>query len=165
MQIGGEAEVLCYFMPLDNGTDLLKQPAAQYGDLSVSLQSQKFLFVYTPGGCLMQLNDVVCKFVQRGLPAAALAITLLLTACDRPPGKAPPQMGPAAVSVVTVQTGKVVLTTKLPGRTTACRIAEIRPQVSGLILERLFEEETDVKARNFCRPFLTGTTKCTSIPA
>jgi membrane fusion protein (multidrug efflux system) len=51
-----------------------------------------------------------------------------------------------AVSVVTVQTEKVMLSTKLPGRTAAFRIAEIRPQVSGLILERLFEEGTDVKA-------------------
>jgi len=94
----------------------------------------------------MQCNEVVCKFIQRDLLATALAITLLLAACDRPPRQGPPQMGPPAVSVVTVQTGKVMLTTELPGRTAAYRIAEIRPQVSGLILERLFEEGSDVKA-------------------
>jgi membrane fusion protein (multidrug efflux system) len=55
-------------------------------------------------------------------------------------------MGPPAVSVVTVQTEEVRLTTKLPGRTAAFRVAEIRPQVSGLILERLFKEGSDVKA-------------------
>jgi membrane fusion protein (multidrug efflux system) len=50
------------------------------------------------------------------------------------------------VSTVTVQTEKIMLTTELPGRTSAYRIAEIRPQVSGLILKRLFTEGSDVKA-------------------
>ncbi len=54
--------------------------------------------------------------------------------------------GPSQVSVVTVETQKVTLTTELPGRTSPFRIAEIRPQVSGLILKRLFEEGSDVKA-------------------
>jgi membrane fusion protein (multidrug efflux system) len=40
---------------------------------------------------------------------------------------------------------KVVLTTELPGRTSAYRIAEIRPQVSGLIQKRVFTEGSDVK--------------------
>jgi len=45
-----------------------------------------------------------------------------------------------------MQPQKVVLTTELPGRTAAFRIAEIRPQVSGLIQKRLFTEGSDVKA-------------------
>ncbi len=116
----------------------------------------------------MQWDKVVCKFFPMGLFVPALAITLLLSGCEQPPGQpqpgiiqkvlslfrdggppshqGPPQMGPPAVSVVTVQTEKVMLSTKLPGRTAAFRIAEIRPQVSGLILERLFEEGADVKA-------------------
>jgi len=40
----------------------------------------------------------------------------------------------------------LVLTTELPGRTTACRIAEIRPQVNGIVQKRLFEEGSDVRA-------------------
>jgi membrane fusion protein (multidrug efflux system) len=47
---------------------------------------------------------------------------------------------------VTVQTQQVVLTTELPGRTSAYRIAEIRPQVNGLIQKRLFTEGSDVQA-------------------
>jgi membrane fusion protein (multidrug efflux system) len=39
-----------------------------------------------------------------------------------------------------------MLTTELPGRTSAYRIAEIRPQVNGLILERRFTEGAEVKA-------------------
>jgi len=50
------------------------------------------------------------------------------------------------VSTVTVQTQKIMLTTELPGRTSAYRIAEIRPQVSGLIRKRLFTEGSDVYA-------------------
>ncbi|MFP6544904.1 efflux transporter periplasmic adaptor subunit, partial [Pseudomonas aeruginosa] len=38
------------------------------------------------------------------------------------------------------------LNTELPGRTNAFRIAEVRPQVNGIILKRLFKEGSDVKA-------------------
>jgi membrane fusion protein (multidrug efflux system) len=47
---------------------------------------------------------------------------------------------------VTVQPERVVLTTDLPGRTSAYFVAEIRPQVSGIIQKRLFDEGSDVKA-------------------
>jgi membrane fusion protein (multidrug efflux system) len=50
------------------------------------------------------------------------------------------------VATVTVQTQRIVLTSELPGRTSPYRVAEIRPQVSGIIQKRLFEEGTDVKA-------------------
>lgn len=62
-----------------------------------------------------------------------------------PAGAGMPQ-GPPSVSVVTVETRALVLTTELPGRTSPFRIAEIRPQVSGLIQKRLFEEGADVRA-------------------
>jgi membrane fusion protein (multidrug efflux system) len=50
------------------------------------------------------------------------------------------------VVVVTVKPQSVLLTNELPGRTTAHRTAEIRPQVNGLIKKRLFTEGADVKA-------------------
>lgn len=49
------------------------------------------------------------------------------------------------VEVVVLHTQPVSLTTELPGRTTAFRVAEVRPQVSGVILKRLFTEGDDVK--------------------
>lgn len=55
------------------------------------------------------------------------------------------QMGTPEVSTVTVATEPVELVTELPGRVSAFRIAEVRPQVSGLILKRLFVEGSDVK--------------------
>jgi len=98
----------------------------------------------------MQQDGIACKFITRSVIMAAMAGVLLLAGCDllpqKPQQQGPPPMGPPAVSVVTVQTKEVSLTTKLPGRTAAFRIAEIRPQVSGLILERLFKEGSDVKA-------------------
>ena len=49
------------------------------------------------------------------------------------------------VAVMTVEPQQIVLTTELPGRTATYRIAEIRPQVNGLIQKRLFEEGAYVK--------------------
>jgi len=50
------------------------------------------------------------------------------------------------VKVITLQNQSVSLTTELPGRTVAYRVAEIRPQVSGVIQKRMFVEGSDVKA-------------------
>jgi membrane fusion protein, multidrug efflux system len=59
--------------------------------------------------------------------------------------QAPPPAGPVEVAVVTVQSEKVVLKTELPGRINAYLVAEIRPQVNGLLQKRLFEEGSYVK--------------------
>ncbi len=81
----------------------------------------------------------------RSLPILPLlAVAALTVACGKPQAR-PPQ-GPAEVGVVTVSPEKVVLTTELPGRTSPYLVAEVRPQVNGLIRERAFEEGTDVKA-------------------
>ena len=50
------------------------------------------------------------------------------------------------VGIVTIATQRVILTKELPGRTSAYLVAEVRPQVSGIIQKRLFEEGSDVKA-------------------
>jgi membrane fusion protein (multidrug efflux system) len=65
--------------------------------------------------------------------------------CERRPQSPPPSPVPE-VTVVTVQTQQITLTTELPGRTSPYRIAEIRPQVNGLIQKRLFTEGSDVQA-------------------
>jgi membrane fusion protein (multidrug efflux system) len=57
------------------------------------------------------------------------------------------QVAPAPeVAVVTMQETNVRLSTELPGRTAVYQMAEIRPQVGGIILKRAFEEGTEVKS-------------------
>jgi len=63
--------------------------------------------------------------------------------CSRTQGPPPPP--PPEVATVTITQQQVVLKTELPGRTSPFLIAEIRPQVNGLILRRLFTEGADVK--------------------
>lgn len=79
-------------------------------------------------------------------PVCAIVVltATLAIGCGRT--KAIPPPDPVEVGVVTVRPEPVVLTTELPGRTAAFLIAEVRPQVSGLLQERLFEEGSDVKA-------------------
>jgi membrane fusion protein (multidrug efflux system) len=79
--------------------------------------------------------------------AGFIAVVFILTGCGKPPGAGgPPPMGTPEVAVVTVQPEKATLTTELPGRTSAYLVAEVRPQVSGIIEKRLFTEGSDVKA-------------------
>jgi membrane fusion protein (multidrug efflux system) len=68
-----------------------------------------------------------------------------LTACGR---GAPAASGPAAVEVgvVTLVPRSAGIVDELPGRTVAFRVAEVRPQVSGIVQKRLFEEGGEVKA-------------------
>ena len=75
--------------------------------------------------------------------AIALA-TLSLTGCQE--ASAPPPAQAPKVGVVTLQPQPFTLTTELPGRTSAYRIAEVRPQVNGIIQKRLFTEGSEVKA-------------------
>lgn len=73
-----------------------------------------------------------------------LILALWLSGCS-PSTSAPPPPVPE-VSTVSVRTERVVLTTELPGRTSAYAMAEIRPQVGGIIQKRLFEEGAEIKA-------------------
>lgn len=77
---------------------------------------------------------------------AALAAACLLTACGKPPGGAPPAAGTPVVGVLTVQPQRVALSTELPGRTVPFLIADVRPQVNGIVKTRNFREGSDVKA-------------------
>ncbi len=57
---------------------------------------------------------------------------------------APPAAGPVAVEVIEVTAGDALIQREIPGRTSPFKVAEIRPQVTGIITERLFEEGTEV---------------------
>lgn len=82
----------------------------------------------------------------RRLPLSGFIVcAALLTGCD---GQENPQQHAQApqVSVHIVKSAPLAVTTELPGRTDAYRVAEVRPQVSGIILHRNFTEGSDVKA-------------------
>jgi membrane fusion protein (multidrug efflux system) len=81
------------------------------------------------------------------LPVTGLLLgTMLVAGCNRKPAGGPPPQGAPEVGVISVATQPVTLTMELPGRTAPHLIAEVRPQVGGIIRERLFTEGSDVKA-------------------
>ena len=79
-----------------------------------------------------------------------LAGTLLLAGCGsgqdgkRAGGRGGPQ-GPATVGFVVVQQGSAPLQQELPGRVAAFQVSDVRPQVSGVILKRMFQEGSIVR--------------------
>lgn len=76
-----------------------------------------------------------------------LLIGLMMTACGNQAAKsAPPQGAPPEVGIVVVQPERVAVTSELAGRTSPYLIAEVRPQVGGIIQKRLFTEGADIKA-------------------
>ncbi|GKW14439.1 multidrug resistance protein MexA [Pectobacterium carotovorum subsp. carotovorum] len=77
-------------------------------------------------------------------PLLAILTVVTLASCDRPP--APPQSSVPEVGIVTLATTNVPLTSELPGRTASYRVAEVRPQVGGILQKRLFEEGSLVQA-------------------
>jgi len=83
-------------------------------------------------------------FFRLSTPAVLVA-ALALSACGRSEAP-PPQMAPAEVTVVTMKQEKVSLTRELPGRTNAYLLSEVRPQVTGIVKQRLFTEGAQVKA-------------------
>lgn len=88
------------------------------------------------------INQMRIKIGMAIVPLAVLA----MIGCQKTKKEARPPAPTPQVSVVTIQPQPIMLTTELPGRTSAYRVAEIRPQVNGLIQKRLFTEGADVKA-------------------
>ncbi len=87
---------------------------------------------------------------HRAAPAAtwaglATVAMFALGACSKPQ-PAPIAQGPVEVVVQTIHPSKVQVSAELAGRTTAYAIAEIRPQVGGILLKRTFEEGSEVRA-------------------
>lgn len=76
------------------------------------------------------------------LLAALFAATLFLAGCDEAP---PQQQALTTVTYMEVKARPVTLTSELSGRTSAFMISDVRPQVSGIIQQRLFVEGSDVK--------------------
>lgn len=90
----------------------------------------------------MKINygqSVICALV-------AITVLIALNGCGKSQPGSGPQGGTPEVAIVTVQTERASIVTELPGRVSPYLIAEVRPQVSGIIQKRLFVEGADVKA-------------------
>jgi membrane fusion protein (multidrug efflux system) len=88
----------------------------------------------------VQINGRVKGIATIGV----LVVGLIMSSCGSQ--QAAPKPAVPEVATVTVKQERVVLTTELPGRVSAYFVAEIRPQVNGIVQERLFNEGSDVKA-------------------
>lgn len=90
------------------------------------------------------------RMIFRTNIAVVVAIMLgqAMTGCEKP--RAAAGKGPGApvpeVAIMVVKTERAAITTELPGRTSAHLVADVRPQVSGIIQKRLFEEGATVQA-------------------
>ena len=88
------------------------------------------------------------KFFAKYLVTAAVLLSLiimvLLGGCSA--GDPAPEVAAPKVSVITVEPKSQVRTTELAGRTQAFMVAESRPQVGGIVQQRLFVEGAEVKA-------------------
>ena len=80
------------------------------------------------------------------LSLLAGALAMQLAGCDDASQAGQQQQQAPQVGFVTVKAQSTTLNRELPGRTTAHQIAEVRPQVSGVIEKRLFEEGQKVEA-------------------
>jgi len=78
-------------------------------------------------------------------PEGRRRVALALGACSKAETPAPTAPPPTKVGVLTLQAQSQEISVSLPGRTVASQIAEVRPQVSGIIQKRLFTEGGLVK--------------------
>ena len=83
--------------------------------------------------------------MNRPTLAAALATVILLSGCQKDEEQAAPAFPPSAVAVFTTASETLPITNELPGRITATRVAEVRPRVSGIVVERVFQQGSKVK--------------------
>ncbi len=96
-------------------------------------------------------NKPCGSFCQSALTLLFLLFfALIIAGCSRDESANAPapkaEEGPPEVSVTTLKTQRISFETELPGRTVSPLVAEIRPQVNGIIQKQLFTEGTQVKA-------------------
>jgi membrane fusion protein (multidrug efflux system) len=81
----------------------------------------------------------------RGLLLGALLLTAACSEEKKPAQGAGAQRPPVAIGTITVAPETLPVTNNLPGRIAPTRIAEVRPRVSGIVVERVFQQGSMVK--------------------
>lgn len=88
-------------------------------------------------------TKIIAKFLVTAAVFLSLIILVMLGGCSG--GEPAPEAVTPKVSVISIKPQSQVLTTELAGRTQAFMVAQIRPQVGGIVQRRLFVEGADVK--------------------
>lgn len=83
--------------------------------------------------------------LSRGLLLGVLLLTAACSEEKKPAQGAGAQRPPVAIGTITVEPETLPVTNNLPGRIAPTRIAEVRPRVSGIVVERVFQQGTMVK--------------------
>jgi multidrug efflux system membrane fusion protein len=114
-----------------------------------STKRQRFLDMASAGCFQRKLGkaEQLMTIRSRGRRRALLVVSVVflgLAACSEQSQPAAPPL--AEVSVVKVEPSAIAIADELPGRVVAFRVAEIRPQVTGVIQRRLFEQGSEVRA-------------------
>ncbi len=101
-----------------------------------------------PGGSLIVIVREFMRSIHPSMRIAAIILPLALAGCGHKDSTANGQGGmpPPVVSVVTVAPHSLTLTTELPGRLEASRVAQVRARAAGIVQKRLFKEGGSVKA-------------------
>ena len=92
----------------------------------------------------MERTPFLPSMKSAGTLVLACSSVAFIAACSKP-AAAPPQQTPQVV-VYTVTSKPLTMTAELPGRTSAFQVADVRPQVAGVVLKRQFTEGAEVKA-------------------
>ncbi len=95
---------------------------------------------------MKQRNKIVQNSIKWGIPSAIFLVIFLLAGCDRASQGGPPPHRTPEVGFITIAPTSITLTMELPGHVSPNMIAEVRPQVGGILQKRLFTEGADVKA-------------------
>lgn len=103
-----------------------------------------------PIGIFQSRATACAPISQTKLPGFAVRLCVVVlglatAACEQSDGK-PAEAAPAEVGIVTLQSEPVELFTELNGRISPYRVAEVRPQINGIVQKRLFEEGSQVSA-------------------
>lgn len=88
-------------------------------------------------------TKIIAKYLVTAAVFLSLIVLAMLGGCSG--GEPPPEAVTPKVSVISIKPQSQVLTTELAGRTQAFMVAQIRPQVGGIVQRRLFVEGADVK--------------------
>ncbi|WP_454852997.1 efflux RND transporter periplasmic adaptor subunit [Rhizobium binxianense] len=83
--------------------------------------------------------------INGSLAIVLTTVAILTSSCQEKESAATPQTPPTQVSVVTTKAEDLPITNELPGRIAPTRLAEVRPRVSGIVIQRVFEQGSLVK--------------------